>query len=196
MSGAPTSGAEGADLAALLAAGWSEADLTWERLQEEAAEKNQDGDRDGAAALWAEALRLARANFVANDPRLATSLANQAHAQRQSGNAETATPLFEEALLIWDASGPWVEALQPERRARSSTFHLRLEAKHPGGYARHSRERYRVLAAEGRAALQALSTGAPCQDDRLARWRKDKPEGFTGGRKIMAAVLLMAPGLD
>ncbi len=192
MSGAPTWGAEGPDLAALLAAGWSEADLTWERLQEEAAEKNQDGERDAAAALSAEALRLARANFAANDPRLATSLANQAHAQRQSGNAGTAKPLFEEALQIWDASGPWIEALEPERRARSSTFHLRLEAKHPGGYERHSRERYRALAAEGRAALQALSICEPCQDDRLARWHQEKPEGFIGGRKLMAAVLLMA----
>ncbi len=192
MSGAPTSGAEGAGLAALLAAGWSEADLAWERLQEEAAEKNQGGDRDAAAALWAEALRLARANFTGNDPRLAASLANQALARRQSGNAGTATALLEEALLIWDASGPWVEALEPERRARSSTFHLRLEAKHPGGYARHSRERYRALAAEGRAALLALREGKPPPFDGLARWRREKPEGFTGGRKLMAAVLLLA----
>ena len=189
MSGAPTSGAEGADLAALLAAGWSEADLAWERLQEEAAEKNQG--RDAAAALWAEALRLARANFTGSDPRLATSLANQALAQRQSGQAETATALLTEALLVWDASGPWIEALEPERRARSSTFHLRLEAKHPGGYARHSRARYEALAAEGRAALLALRDGKPPPFDGPARWAREKPEGFTGGRKLMAAVLLL-----
>ena len=192
MSGVPTWGAEGLDFAALLAAGWSEADITWERLQEEAAEKNQGGDRDATAALWAEALRLARANFAANDPRLATSLANQAHALRQSGNAETATPLLQEALLIWDASGPWIDALEPERRARSSTFHLRLEAKHPGGYARHSRERYEALAAEGRAALLALRDGKLPAVDGPARWRREKPEGFTGERKLMAAVFLLA----
>ena len=192
MSGAPTSGAEGPDLAALLAAGWSEADLTWERLQEEAAEKNQDGERDAASALWAEALRLARADFTGADPRLATSLANQALAQRQGGHAGTATALLTEALLVWDASGPWIEALEPERRARSSTFHLRLEAKHPGGYARHSRERYEALAAEGRAALLALRDEKPPPFDGLARWRREKPAGFTGGRKLMAAVLLLA----
>ena len=192
MSGAPTSGAEGPDLAALLAAGWSEADLTWERLQEEAAEKNQDGERDAASALWAEALRLARADFTGADPRLATSLANQALAQRQGGKPGTATALLSEALLIWDASGPWIEALEPERRARSSTFHLRLEAKHPGGYARHSRARYEALAAEGRAALLALRDEKPPPFDGPARWAQEKPEGFTGGRKLMAAVLLLA----
>ncbi|MCH8155848.1 MAG: tetratricopeptide repeat-containing protein, partial [Proteobacteria bacterium] len=89
-------------------------------------------------------------------------------------------------------SGPWVAALAPERRARSSTFHLRLEAKHPGGYAHHSRERYQALAAEGRAALLALRDQQPPPFDGPARWAKERPEGYTDARKIMAAVLLVA----
>ncbi len=105
---------------------------------------------------------------------------------------EAVRALFEEALLAWDASGPWVAALAPERRARSSTFHLRLESKHPGGYAHHSRERYQTLAAEGRAALLALRDGREGEDDRLARWYKERPQGYTDGRKLMAAVLLIA----
>ena len=121
-----------------------------------------------------------------------TVLANQAHALRRAGRDPAARRLFEEALLAWDASAPWVAALAPERRARSSTFHLRLEAKHPGGYARHSRERYEALAAEGRAVLMTLHDEKPPPFDGPARWAKERPEGYTDARKLMAAVLLVA----
>ena len=197
MSGAPTSAVDPRVLEALIRAGWREAELAWETRQAEAAEHDASGRHDEAAALWAEGLRLARETFAGNDPRLAASLANQAQALRRAGRDEAARGLFEEALLAWDASGPWVAALAPERRARSSTFHLRLEAKHPGGYAQSSRERTQALAAEGRAALTALRDGREGGDDRLARWRSDRPEGYTDARKLMAAVLLIAaPGMD
>ncbi len=192
MSGAPTSAVDPRALEALIRAGWRESDLAWETRQAEAAEHDAAGRHDEAAALWAEALRLARATFAGNDPRLATSLANQAQALRRAGRDEAARALFAEALLAWDASAPWVAALAPERRARSSTFHLRLESKHPGGYAHHSRERYEALAAEGRAALLALRDQQPPPFDGPARWAKERPEGYTDARKIMAAVLLVA----
>ncbi len=192
MSGAPTSAVDPRVLEALIRAGWAEAELAWETRQAEAAGHDASGRHDEAAALWAEGLRLARATFAGNDPRLAASLANQAQGARRAGNDAAASALFEEALLIWDASAPWVAALAPERRARSSTFHLRLEAKHPGGYAHHSRERHEALAAEGRAALLALREGAPPPFDGYARWNRERPEGYTDGRKLMAAVCLMA----
>ncbi len=192
MSGAPTSAVDPRVLEALIRAGWREAELAWETRQAEAAEHDASGRHDEAAALWAEGLRLARATFAGNDPRLAASLANQAQSLRRAGRNEAARALFEEALLAWDASAPWLAALAPERRARSSTFHLRLESKHPGGYAHHSRERYQALAAEGRAALLALRDGREGEDDRLARWRKERPEGYTDARKLIAAVLLVA----
>ncbi len=196
MSGAPTSAVDPRALEALIRAGWREAELAWERCQERAGERNAAGDLEGAAALWAEGLRLARATFAGNDLRLAASLANQALALRRAGRDEAARALFEEAFVVWDASGPWLAALAPERRARSSTFHLRLEAKHPGGYAHHSRERYQALAAEGRAALLALRDGREGDDDRLARWHRERPEGYTDARKLLAAVCLIAPDLE
>ena len=142
--------------------------------------------------MWAKALSLAREHFTDNDPRLATSLANHAHALRQAGDEVAARRLFEDALRVWDGSGPWVAALKPERRARSSTFHLRLEAKHPGGYDGHSQERFRSLASDGRTALRALSVGAGPAFDGLARWHGEQPDGFTDGRKLLAAVCLIA----
>ena len=196
MSGAPTSAVEADELEALIRAGWAEAELAWERCQESAGDLNAGGNFEGAAVFWAEALRLARENFAGDDPRLAASLANQAQALRRAGRDQAARALFEEAFVVWDASGPWLAALAPERRARSSTFHLRLEAKHPGGYAHHSRERYEALAAEGRAALLALRDGREGDDDRLARWHRERPEGYTDARKLLAAVCLIAPDLE
>lgn len=177
---------------AALRAGWSEAEALWEARQEAAARHAGAGRHAEAAALRAEALRLARAHFAPNDPRLATSLANHAHALRRQGAVAPAEALFDEALRVWDSSGPWIEALAPERRARSSLFHLRLEAKHPGGYDRHARERYRALAAEGRAAIAALRDGAEGAGDRLARWQHERPAGYIDARKLAAAALLIA----
>jgi hypothetical protein len=176
------------DPLALAAAGWREEELQWERLQEQAAAASDEE----AARLWAEALRLARAHFAANDPRLAASLANQAVALRNRGRESLALELLDEALRVWDAAPAWIEAMRPERRARSSTFHLRLESKHKGGYERFSRERYQALAEDGRDATLALKHGEAGAGDRLARWHKHKPEGFTDGRKLMAAALLIA----
>ncbi|MCH7635064.1 MAG: hypothetical protein IIA36_10290 [Proteobacteria bacterium] len=85
MSGAPTSVVDPRALEALIRAGWAESDLAWETRQAEAAEHDASGRHDAAAALWAEGLRLAREAFAGNDPRLAASLANQAHGLRRAG---------------------------------------------------------------------------------------------------------------
>ncbi len=193
MSSAPTSGDEGAppDPRPLQAAGWRREELLWEELQEAAAGHHAAGETAKAAAAWAEALRLARATFEAPDPRLATSLTNHAFGLGGPAASETARSLLDEALLIWDASAPWVAALEPERRAKSSLFHLRLESRHPGGYDRFSRERYRALQAEGRAASLARRRGAAPADGSLERWRAERPAGYNDLRKLMAAALLI-----
>lgn len=200
MFGALTSAVDGDkpmdfDPLALQTAGWSEEELAWETCQRQAAAMNTQAEPAKAAELWAQALRLARENFAGNDPRLATSLANHAHALRRAGQSEAARGLFEEALLVWDKSAPWVQALRPEKRARSSTFHLRLESKHPGGYDRHSQDRYQALLDQGRAAILALRAGREDHesgnDQRLARWDKDCPSAYNDARKLMAAALLV-----
>jgi len=195
MSAAPTSGGDGPTSFRPLGGDWSEADATWESEQHQAADAARDGDLSSAAVHWAAALRLARASFADNDPRLATSVANHAHAARYNGRENEAARLFDEALRIWDASGPWIEAMRPDRRARSSLFHLRLESKHPGGYEHHARGRYRALAAEGRAALTALrddANGTDSRDTRFARWEQERQAGYGDARKLAAASLLLA----
>jgi hypothetical protein len=197
MSGAPTSGGDRPagslpDAEALARAGWSDAELTWEQIQETAAEALLAGDWPQAGSLWAVGLDLARATFEAGDPRLATSLANRAVAVRRAGDDAAAQPLFEAALAVWARSGPWVLALAPERRARSSTYHLRLESRYPGGYERHARARHAARAEEGRAAAEALRDGRQSSRGALARWRGERPAGYVDVRKLLAAVLLLA----
>ena len=140
----------------------------------------------------AAALDLAREHLPSGDLRVAASVANIAVAERRTGDPATAKRNLDKALALWDAGEPWVESLKPVAVARSSTFHLRLQAKHPGGYDRFPRERYRTLAMEGRAVLAARRDGLPDKSDRLDRWRRERPNGFNDWRKLLGAVLLIA----
>ena len=182
------------DPAALERAGWTNAEVIWEQVQEAAAECERAGESVEAAELWQGAVDLAREHLPDGDLRVATSVANLAVAERWSGDSEAAARRFDEALSLWDAGGEWVESLAPVARARSSTFHLRLESRHPGAYDRFPRERYRRLAREGREVLVARRDGRSDRTDRLERWRRGRPPGFNDWRRLLGAVLLLAAG--
>ena len=135
-----------------------------------------------------------REHLPPEDLRVATSVANVAVALRWAGQRDAARRTFAEALALWDGGGRWVESLKPTARARSSTFHLRLEARHADTYRRFPQQRYRALAEEGRAILLARRDGAGDASDRLARWRRERPAGFNDWRRLLGAVLLIAAG--
>ena len=189
---AETIAAEVHDPAALERAGWTNAEVIWEQIQEAAEECGRSGDAGEAADLRRGALELAREHLSPGDLRLATSVANLAVAERRAGRLAAAANGLEEALSLWDRGGEWVESLAPAPRARSSTFHLRLESKHPGAYDQFPRERFRMLAREGRAVLVARRDGRPDDSDRLARWLRERPAGFNDWRRLLGAVLLLA----
>ena len=180
------------DLRTLERAGWTNAEVIWEQIQEAAAESERAGDHAEALELWRGALDLAREHLRPDDLRVAASLASVAVGERHLGDAATSQRMFDEALALWDAGDGWVESLKPDTLARSSTFHLRLQVKHTGGYDRFPRERYRMLAGEGRAILAARRDGLPDESDRLDRWRRERPDGFSDWRKLLGAVLLVA----
>ena len=180
------------DLHLLERAGWTNAEVIWEQVQEAAAECERGNDYSEASELWRGALDLAREHLPPGDLRVAASVANLAVAERRAGDASAAKRMIEEALALWDAGGRWIESLKPPALARSSTFHLRLQVKHPGGYDRFPRERFRTLAMEGRAVLAARRDGLPDATDRLGRWRRERPNGFNDRRKLLGAVLLIA----
>ena len=173
-------------------AGWTNAEVIWEQIQETAAESERAGDCAEASELWRGALELAREHLPAGDLRVATSVANVAVAERRTGDAVAARCMLDEALALWDAGEQWIESLKPAAMARSSTFHLRLQSRHRGGYDRFPRERYRTLAREGRAVLVARRNGLTDESDRIGRWRRDRPAGFNDWRKLLGAVLLIA----
>jgi hypothetical protein len=172
MSDAPTSGGDRPEAAlpdaeALARAGWSEEELTWEQIQESAAEALEAGDWRQAMSLWTFGLDLARVSFEASK-------------------------LFDEALAVWACSGPWVLGLAPERRARSSTFHLRLERRHSRAYEQHARARFTALAEQGQSDTKALKEGVQMPRGALGRWQKERPANYVDARKLLAAVLLLA----
>ena len=180
------------DLRLLERAGWTNAEVIWEQIQVSAAESERAGDYAEASELWLGGLELAREHFRPGDPRTAASVANVGVAKRRTGDSVAAEHMLDEALVRWDAGEQWIESLKPAAMARSSTFHLRLQSKHPGGYDRFPRERYRTLAMEGRAVLSARRNGLPDESDRLDRWRRERPGGFDDWRKLLGAVLLIA----
>lgn len=137
---------------------------------------------------------LAREHFGEDDPRLGTSLANAGVALRRAGDEMAAAVLLDEALEVWAACDGWVAALLPEVRARSSLYHLRMQAKHKGGYDRFSQERYQALVEMGRAATHALRDGQSPSEDGPARWFKERPAGYSDARRLMAAALLVSSG--
>jgi hypothetical protein len=175
----------------LAAAGWTEDDLAWERLQEEGLAALAEERWEAAAAAWAEALAIAERAFPPGDARRAASLFNQASGLRRAGRAAEAAAMADAAIAAWDAAAAWVETLAPERRARSSLFHLRLERRHPGGYGEASRTRNRALLEEGRA-IAAASGGSRSAAAALSAFRSRRPAGLNDTRKLLAAVLLMA----
>jgi len=169
----------------------AEAEATWEALQEEAGLAWRRGETAAAATAWSEALALAEAAFPEADLRRATSLANHGAGLRALGQTEAAGDLLARAQAAWASGDSWVAALPQERRARSSLFHLRLERRHPGGYAAAAKRRHEALAQEGMAALQALCEARPARD-RLPLWQAVKKRSRGPARRLQAACWLLA----
>ncbi len=194
MSAAPISASEaGPDLEmrAARSAGWRACDLNWERLQEEAAVAWAEGRRGDAVRAWRKARRIARWRFRAGDPRIATSLANAAFAARLGGREARARRLYDRALAAWRAVPERLESIEIKPRARSSLFHLRMEARHRDTYRANLLARLRGFVAEAGEAIEAARDGRPSPHRLYARWRGEKPNVFDDTRKLLSASLLI-----
>lgn len=177
---------------AAAAAGWSKADLAWERMQEDAAAACAEGRTRDAIRLWRRARALAFFRLSRRDPRYATGLANAALAARLSGRERSARRLYAQALRLWRRVPTTVATLEPGPRARSSLFHLRMEARHRDTYLDNLRRRMAGFAAETEAVLAALAEDRAPPHALTRRWRGEKPPVFDDVRKFMAAALLIA----
>lgn len=182
----------------LMSAGWTEHDLAWETCCEQMAAALAAGDDATAAQAAASALRLAREYFSAGDPRLATSIANQAMCIA-GDKAEAGKQLFDEAVAAWKGTHMWIEKMQAPRVARSSLFHMRMEQKHRGAYEDNWRLKWRDIAEATRARLAKLDLSSPphaeAAGEALDRWRRERPAMLNDTRKLLAASYLLMPGL-
>ena len=133
------------------------ADRRWEARVSEGLAAFRAGRIDAAYAAWRSAAAIARA-FAADDPRRAASRTHLALCHAARGDAARARRAFRRALRAWDAAETWVARMALPQRARSSGFHLRLEAKHRRSYDALARGEFAKLLGAGRAA--ALSGSA------------------------------------
>jgi hypothetical protein len=164
------------------------ADLAWERCQEQAAIAYRAGDPITPSRLWATALDIARKHFGRGDPRLATSLTNQALVMRRRRHDYQAQQLFREALDVWDDSWRWIHLMSPGRGGNEARRSDQLDV-----YGRDARAYFNALARQGRAATVALER----YDEPLARgldeWFAIKPSRMSDLRRLLGAALLIAP---
>ncbi len=186
--------ATAAERAAALKAGWRTADLNWERLQEEANLRYRSGDTARAVKLWRRAGWIGLWRFRVSDPRRATTLANLALADRRAGREARARRRYAKARRIWGEVDSFIAAMQIAPRARSSLFHLRMEAKHRDTYQQNMRIRMTAFARETAEALAALERAEPVTCRLYERWRGEKPAVFDDTRKLLAAALLVGVG--
>jgi hypothetical protein len=209
MSGAPISEREGSESPTpaeswttqeLINAGWREADLEWEETSAATLEALARNDLAGAKAKASHALQLARENFEPIDPRLGTSLANYGICLGLDGDAEGVKPLIDKALHAWRASPPWIARLTAPRVARSSMFHLRMEALHRETYRARWRQRWQEIAEAAVARLEALrdrlDAGKAADlegpaEAMLAAWLRERPAMLNDTRKLLGAGLLL-----
>ena len=85
--------------------------------------------------------------------------------------------------------------MEAPRVARSSLFHMRMEARHRDTYRARWQERWREIAAEAKARIEALNVISRRADaaaaESLARWRRERPAMLNDTRKLMAAAFLL-----
>jgi hypothetical protein len=169
------------------AAGFA-ADLAWERAQEQAAIAYRAGDPITPTRLWAAALDIAEKHFGPGDPRLASSLTNNGLVLRRRRQDHQAKRMFQDALDVWDASWRWIHLMTRDRAAGGvyGSDHLDI-------YDGDARAWFNALARQGRSATMALDCHGRLPASGLDDWFDIKPQRMSDLRKLLGAVLLIAP---
>jgi hypothetical protein len=177
---------------AALAAGWQRSDLWWERLQEQANCNWINGRRVKAQWQFRIAWWLSSMAFTRTDARQVTSLANMAISARRRGAETLAQRRYARAIKHWALVPAGLTDMQISPRARSSLFHLRMEARYRDTYHANMQKRIGLIIAESAKCLQALAAAQPLPHRLYTRWKGEKPTVYDDTRKLLAACLLLA----
>lgn len=179
------------EMRAALSAGWRRSDLAWERLMERGNEALRAGSSGRAWRMFVAAGMLARLRFGRDDPRRATALGARAVLLERAGAGQGATALRDWAIADWARVGDFVDGMGIRPRARSSLFHLRMEARHRDTFQANLRTRFGRIAAETAETLAAIGTPDRPGHRHYARWLGERPGVFDDTRKLLAACLLL-----
>jgi hypothetical protein len=101
-----------------------------------------------------------------------------------------ARKLFREALEVWDDSWRWIHLMTPDRTATGAP-----RSDHLDIYGRDARVWFNALAQQGRAATAALERHDESLTNGLDEWFAIKPRRMSDVRRLLGAVLLIAPKL-
>lgn len=167
------------------AAGWSRADLLWERWADAGCAAFAAGQRARARALLLAAWLVARL-LPPGDRRRITARVNVALSARHPDHAALLR-----AADRWRAAGADIAALPFTALPRSSLYHLRMEARHRDTYVSNARHRLARIADETAETLVALAEGRDAPHRHVGRWKGERPPVFDDRRKILAACLLI-----
>jgi hypothetical protein len=164
------------------------ADLAWERAQEQAAIAYRAGDPITPTRLWAAALDIAGKHFGPGDPRLASSLTNNALVMRRRRHDFEAKTMFQDARDVWDASWRWIHLMTPEWAGDGAHGSDHLDI-----YDQDARAWFNALARQGRAVTMAIESHDRLLASGLDEWFEMKPKRMSDLRRLLGAVLLIAP---
>ena len=194
MSGPPISASERrkTEFRTARNAGWSRSDLIWERMQERANLRLAAGQRLRSAAGFFLADWLALFRFDPADIRRAASTANAAFAFRLLGMGFASSRFYRSACREWKKTDRELTGIAIVPRARSSLFHLRMEARHSAEINRNRKRRLAAFIQESGECLEHLERKAEPPHRLFSRWAGEKPPVFDDTRKILAACLLIA----
>ncbi|MEO3417149.1 tetratricopeptide repeat-containing protein [Roseovarius sp. CAU 1744] len=173
-------------------AGWRRADLIWERLSEAGNAALSQGRTGPAARAFRLAHLVAWLCFARTDPRYATSLANAGLMAMRRGRTGTGARRLARARALWQRVPERLPDITIAPRARSSLFHLRMEARHRDTYHSNMRARLLGFVEETARALNDLSEGRATDLRFYSRWRGEKPNVFDDTRIYLSAALLLA----
>lgn len=173
-------------------AGWCRADILWEGLMEAANIAWVKGDRKTAAKTFRRAFWVAKLAFARSDLRHATVQLSLGILAQKAGKKVQAQGYFKKAARHWDAHAEAnIAAMTIAPRARSSLFHLRMEALHRDTYHDNFRTRVGKIADEIRCAIGNLQQDQAAGCRLYARWIGERPTVYDDTRKVLGACLLV-----
>jgi hypothetical protein len=173
-------------------AGWRRSDLWWERLQERANGNWLNGKHAFAQWQFRLAWCLSQLAFASDDARSTTSLANLAFCSRRRGGELLAQRQYRQVIEHWSQVPNQIDGMHILPRARSSLFHLRMEARHWDTFRNNTQTRIGLFVAESAECLQALSNAKLPPHRLYSRWAGEKPSVYDDTRKLLGACLLIA----